>query len=128
MVWEGSTKTDSRTPHKLKFHQLDGPVKDGFDCGEAEQNKFLLEDAWTQQCEGYSRTHLAYVGGMLCGYVTLVSSEIILDKKERPETTKFSRLPALKLAQMGVDKRFAGHGLGGHPKPAINGHLKTGHF
>ena len=112
--WSGkeARKPESRTPHKLKFHRLDGPVRDGFDCGDDEQNRFLLELAWPQQSDGYSRTHLAYVGGMLCGYVTLASSEIVLAKSERPETARFSRLPAVKLAQMAVDKRFAGHGLG----------------
>lgn len=112
VVWEGSPHSAGHTPHKLKFHALDCPVNEAFDCGAAEQNDFLHKQAWYQQREGFSRTYLAYVGGMMCGYVTLTPSEIRLSRKERPETALFSRIGAMKLAQMGVDTRFAGHGIG----------------
>jgi len=112
MVWEGSTAAKDRTAHKLKFHALDGPFSDRFDCGAGEQNLFLTKHAWEQQREGYSRTFIAYVGGIACGYVTIAPSEIRLSRKERPETALFSRVSAIKLAQMGVDIRYAGYGIG----------------
>lgn len=112
MVWDGSPRQEDRTPHSLKFHILDAPVSERFDCGEQEQNRFLLEHAWSQQQANFSKTYLAYLAGILCGYVTLAQSEIKLAKSERPETALFSRLPATKLAQMGVDLRFRGYRIG----------------
>jgi hypothetical protein len=44
--------------------------------------------------------------------VTVSLSEIQLDKGEREDGAPFARMPALKLAQMGVDSRFQGRGFG----------------
>ncbi|MGH2509528.1 MAG: hypothetical protein ACRDHZ_19290, partial [Ktedonobacteraceae bacterium] len=46
------------------------------------------------------------------GYVSLTMDEIPLAKLERPENVPFSRLPALKIAQMGIHVEYAGNKLG----------------
>lgn len=98
--------------HKPIFRRLAGPITEVFDSGTAAQNEFLLNSAWQHQQNGYSVTDLVYVGGMLAGYVTTVMSELELDRTELPSDAPFSRIGALKLAQMAVDKRFAERGLG----------------
>src|SRR3954470_13717066 len=94
------------------FRKLEGPVTDRFDCGEKDQNEFLLQRAWREQQDGWSFTHLAYVGGMLAGYVTLANDAIELSVDERLESTPSATVPALKVAQFAVDKRFQGHRVG----------------
>lgn len=112
MVWKGSPHPEYRTHHELTFHRLDGPVTERFDCGEKEQNDFLLKHAWEQQQSGFSTTYLAHVGGILAAYISLALSEIRLPGPERLVNAFSSRFPALNIAQMGVDQRFAGHRIG----------------
>ena len=112
MVWKGSPHGEYRTDHELTFRRLDGPVTERFDCGEQDQNEFLSKHAWDQQQSGFSTTYVAYVGGMMVGYISLALSEIRLPGPERLVSAFSSRFPALNIAQMGVDQRFAGHRIG----------------
>ena len=94
------------------FRKLDGSVTDHFDCGENDQNKFLRESAWPDQKQGWSVTYLAYVKGMLAGYVALSNDALELTKRERPTDAPYGRIGAVKIVQLGVDRRFQRHGLG----------------
>lgn len=95
-----------------QIHKLNGPVTERFDCGDPDQNNFLINLAWEHQQAGLSVTYVALIGGMLAGYVTLVMSEIELSRSERPSSVPFARIGALKVAQMAVDTKFQGQGLG----------------
>lgn len=84
-----------------------------FDCGRAEQNQYFQKYAEHDQKHGVSVTYLLLIKGKQAGFVTITMDEIQLAwKKEIPGGVRFSRLPAVKLAQMGVDKNYAGQGLG----------------
>ena len=94
------------------FRRLDDPIDEKFDCGALDQNNFLLKDAWEHQQRGYSVTHLAYVKGMLAGYITLGNDVVDLTVDERPESAPAARISAVKVFQFAVDKRFKRQGLG----------------
>jgi GNAT superfamily N-acetyltransferase len=87
------------------------PLAD-FECPRPEQTEYFVKHAWENQQQSVSVTYVLLSKGTLVGYVTLTMDEIPLAKPERPEGIVFSRLPALKLAQMGVHKDFNGNGFG----------------
>lgn len=94
------------------FRRLDGPIDEKFDCGATAQNDFLRREAWEQQRSGYSVTHLAYVKGMLAGYITLGNDVVDLTAEEREESAPAARLSAVKVFQFAVDNQFKRQGLG----------------
>jgi GNAT superfamily N-acetyltransferase len=96
----------------LQMRPLSGNPPPGFDCGSAEQNAFLYERAWNDTRCGITVTHLLYVKGMLAAYVTVMTGRIALGSRERPRGVVYGLAPAVKIAQLGVDRRFAGCGLG----------------
>jgi GNAT superfamily N-acetyltransferase len=97
---------------ELQMRPLLGDPPHGFDCGSAEQNAFLYERAWNDARCGITVTHLLYVKGMLAAYVTVMADRIKLGSRERPRGVVYGFAPAVKIAQLGVDRRFAGCGLG----------------
>jgi ribosomal protein S18 acetylase RimI-like enzyme len=96
----------------LEMRLLDGDPPQGFDCGREEQNEFLYARAWRDACRSISVTHALYIKGVLAAYVTLLTDRIALGPKEKAKGVTYQFVPSLKIAQLGVDKRFAGHGLG----------------
>jgi GNAT superfamily N-acetyltransferase len=100
------------TPGDVVPRTLDGPPPLGFDCGQDAQNRFLYDYAWPDQVERISATHLYYVRGLLAAYCTLCLDALELGTRERAKEIRFKRVGALKLAQLGVDVRFQGAGLG----------------
>lgn len=96
----------------LEMRTLDGPPPSGFDCGAADQNDFLYLRAWPDACHGISVTHMLYIKGIPAAYVTLLSDRIQLGPKEKPKGVTYQFVPAMKVGQLGVDRRFAGQGLG----------------
>jgi len=91
---------------------LGGQPEAGFDCGHDEQNRFLYERAWDDQKERVSTTYLYHVNGMLAGYATVCMDSLPLSTRERALRIRYREVAALKLAQLGVDLRFQGRGLG----------------
>lgn len=96
----------------MEMRTLDGPPPSGFDCGADDQNSFFYDRAWRDTCRSISVTHVLYIKGILAGYVTLISDRISLGPKEKPKGVTYQFVPALKIAQLGVDRRFASRGLG----------------
>ncbi|HEU4560596.1 MAG TPA: GNAT family N-acetyltransferase [Longimicrobium sp.] len=92
--------------------KLDGPLFGPFDCGRSEQNEFLYEWAWKDQMERLSTTYVMDVGGMMAGFVTVCMDALPLSRSERGPDIRYRYVSALKLAQLGVDRRFQGTGLG----------------
>jgi GNAT superfamily N-acetyltransferase len=93
--------------------KLDGPPETGFDCGQQEQNSFLYEHAWADQLELVSTTYQYYVRGIFAGFSTVSMDGLPLSFRERGVRIRYETLGATKLAQLGVDVRFQGQGLGG---------------
>ena len=91
---------------------LDGDPPTGFDCGRAEQNEYLYERAWRDQCRRLSATQLFFVKGMFAGYLATAADLVELGTREKDPGVRYRSLPAIKIAQLGVDRRFAGCGLG----------------
>jgi GNAT superfamily N-acetyltransferase len=91
---------------------LDGEPDAGFDCGHADQNRFLYERAWEDQQEAVSTTYLYYLHGILAGYATVVLDSLLLSQRERGWRLRYETIGALKLAQLGVHHSFHGRGLG----------------
>lgn len=96
----------------IEMRTRDSPPPAGFDCGAVDQNEFLYLRAWPDACHGISVTHMLYIKGIPAAYVTLLSDRIQLGPKEKPKGVSYQFVPAMKVAQLGVDLRFAGRGLG----------------
>lgn len=96
----------------MEMRTLDEPPSPGFDCGAEDQNRFLYQRAWHDACHGISVTHMLYINGILAAYITLLNDRIQLGPKEKPKGVTYQFVPALKVAQLGVDHRFGGSGLG----------------
>ncbi|MBU6455581.1 MAG: GNAT family N-acetyltransferase [Cyanobacteria bacterium REEB67] len=101
------------TEDDLEIEKLSAAPSDDFECPRQEQTEYFVKHAWADhQQQSISVTYVLRFKGQLVGYVTLTMDEIPLAKLERPEGVAFSRLPAVKLAQMGVHKDFNGNGFG----------------
>lgn len=96
----------------IRVRLLDGPPPLVFDCGRAEQNDFLLERAWFDQQRWLSVTRLFFVKGIVAAYLTTTADAIELGTREKDPGVRYPSLGAIKLAQLGVDRRFSGSGLG----------------
>lgn len=98
----------------LSVRVLRGQPPAGFDCGREAQNAFLYRRAWRDLKAGVSVTHLLFVKGIFAGYVTLLMDKIGLGAEETLRSVYWRSVPAVKIAQLAVDKRFAGQGLGAY--------------
>jgi ribosomal protein S18 acetylase RimI-like enzyme len=83
-----------------------------FDCGRADQNEFLHEWAWKDQLKRLSTTYLVDVDGIVAGYVTVCMDALPVSRSERGPNIRYKYVSSLKLAQLGIDRRFQGMGLG----------------
>ncbi|MFP5406774.1 MAG: hypothetical protein ACLGHY_10710 [Gammaproteobacteria bacterium] len=92
--------------------KLDGPPAPGFDCGHPEQNAYFYDRAWNDQLENVAVTYCYYAGGALAGYATVLMDGLSLAFRERGVRIGYETVGATKLAQLGVDLRFQGRGLG----------------
>jgi GNAT superfamily N-acetyltransferase len=97
---------------RTEVQVLDGPPDPAFDCGRDVQNSFFHERAWDDQRERLSTTYLFSIHGLTAGFASLCMDSLPLDRSERGRTIRYPWVSALKLAQLGVDRRFQGLGLG----------------
>ena len=98
----------------LQMRILDGQPAEGFDCGDERYNRFLYSRAWRDQKRGVTVTHLLMIKGVPAAYVTLTMDRIRLGPQEKPKGVSWQLIGAVKIAQLAVAKRFAGHGLGAY--------------
>jgi hypothetical protein len=103
---------DGSSLGNIIVRKLDGPPEPGFDCGHHEQNTFLYEHAWADQQELISTTYQYYVDGVFAGFATVSMDGLPLTFRERGVRIRYETVGATKLAQLGVDVRFQGRGLG----------------
>lgn len=96
----------------MEMRLLDGRSPEGFDCGREEQNRFLYERARRDAKRGVTVTHLLHIKGTLAAYVSLLTDRLVLGPTEKPRGISYRSVGAIKIAQLGVDRRFSGHGLG----------------
>jgi hypothetical protein len=106
------------SPERFSFHDrisgdvLEEPPPGGFDCASEAQNRFLYERAWVEQQERLSTTYLYYVDRIMAAYAAVCASAIVLGTREKPSSIRYKQIGVMKLAQLGVDRRFAGWGMG----------------
>jgi len=98
--------------HDIRLERMEGQPEPGFDCGREAQNNFLYGRAWRDQKAGISVTYLLYVSGILAGFFTVMTDKLDLDRGEKLARVFYTQVPAIKIAQLAVDRRFAGRGLG----------------
>jgi GNAT superfamily N-acetyltransferase len=88
--------------------------RDGFDCGEAALNDFLLRQAGQQQRRGFGKTYVAVAedGVSVAGFVTVSAGQIAA--ASLPSQSKLPRYPApmLRIGRLAVDARQQGKGIG----------------
>jgi GNAT superfamily N-acetyltransferase len=94
------------------LEKLGGPPTGPFDCGRDEQNSFFLEHAWRDQVERLSTTYVLSIHGLVAAFATVCTDAIPLSRSERGTDIPYGQVASLKLAQLGVDVRFQGGGLG----------------
>ncbi len=91
----------------------DHPLE-GFDCGQAALNRYLLRYAWQNQQAGAGQTYVGLVGDAVIGYHTLAVGH--LKQEDAPErlTRGLARhpVPIMLLARLAVDRRWHGQGVG----------------
>jgi GNAT superfamily N-acetyltransferase len=111
---EGKQFSDKATwsQDDIEIDKLDQRPRADFDCGRKEQNDYFIDWSIKDQEQGLSVTYLLKIKGEQAGFVTITMDEIPLRWRELPKDIRFTRLPATKLAQMGVHKGFAKQGLG----------------
>lgn len=94
-----------------------------FDCGDDELNKFLKDDALSQQNAKLNVTKLVMCDGKIIGYTSLLTDGLVLknirDQKVRLEIRrelkidkKNKLLPAVKIGRLAIDKKYIRKGLG----------------
>lgn len=103
---------DRSSLDEVAVHRLEDEPPLGFDCGRAAQNEFLYEFAALDQDEWVSCTYLHFLQGICVAYATVCMDSLPLGTREKPRSIRYRNVSALKLAQLGVDRRFQGLGLG----------------
>jgi GNAT superfamily N-acetyltransferase len=98
-----------------------------FDCGDADLNGFLMNDAKNYLTELMAVTYLIEYENRIVGYYCLLSDKVTFDTSETERKSiwnKFNRrhqipnpkrrknYPAAKIGRLAVDKNFAGQGIG----------------
>jgi GNAT superfamily N-acetyltransferase len=99
-------------PDQIVVRRLDEFPPAGFDCGRDAQNRFLRDSALRDQQEWLSCTYLHYVHGICAAFATVCMDSLPLGTREKPKSVRYKYVSALKLAQLGVDRRFQGLGIG----------------
>jgi len=88
--------------------------REGFDCGDAALNDFLLRQAGQQQRRGFGKTYVAVAedGVSVTGFVTVSAGQVATSAL--PAQLKLPRYPApmLRIGRLAVDARHQGNGIG----------------
>jgi len=88
--------------------------REGFDCGDAALNEFLLRQAGQQQRRGFGKTYVAVAedGVAVIGFVTVSAGQIATASLS--SQSKLPRYPApiLRIGRLAVDVHHQGSGIG----------------
>lgn len=90
----------------------------GFDCGQADLNRFLAQHARQSHDSGTSKTYVAVDAADLStifGFYTLSPAQIEMDRVPEGARPRGSRYPVtgFRLGRLAVSKALQGQGLGG---------------
>jgi len=96
---------------------------DNFDCEDQEINEFLLEDSKHFQSEKITNTYLFKERSQIVAFFS-ISNDCLNDlgyensiwnklhrKIKLPNEKRIRQYPAVKIARLGIDKKYKGNGL-----------------
>ena len=102
--------SESRRVEKLRRDH----AVEGFDCGRAQLNEYLLRYAWQNQQAGAAQTYVGVVGDAIVGFHTLAVGQVTFDDAPQRLTKGLARhpVPIVLLARLAVDRRWQKQGVG----------------
>ncbi|TAN83697.1 MAG: GNAT family N-acetyltransferase [Gallionella sp.] len=88
--------------------------RDGFDCGDAALNEFLLRQAGQQQRRGFGKTYVAVAddGVTVTGFITVSAGQIATSSLSSQQKLPRYPAPVLRIGRLAVDVRHQGKGIG----------------
>lgn len=88
--------------------------REGFDCGDATLNEFLLRQAGQQQRRGFGKTYVAVAedGISVTGFVTVSAGQIATTSISSQSKLPRYPAPTLRIGRLAVDYRHQGKGIG----------------
>jgi len=88
--------------------------REGFDCGDAVLNEFLLRQAGQQQRRGFGKTYVALAGdeATVIGFVTVSAGQIATASLSSQSRLPRYPAPILRIGRLAVDARHQGKGIG----------------
>lgn len=106
------------------IERLGNTPPETFNCGDADLDEFLLDDACPHQSDLLTVTYLVRHEGLVVAYFSVLNDKIALE--QFPSKSQFRKLqtllphrkrgyksyPAVKLGRLAIDKNFRGSGLG----------------
>ncbi|MCC7256774.1 MAG: GNAT family N-acetyltransferase [Gammaproteobacteria bacterium] len=87
---------------------------DSFDCGQAELNRFLKQQAWVSQQANSARTYVLAERGVVRGYFSLAAGSVAHESASTRVRKGQARhaIPVILLARLAVDRALQGQGVG----------------
>lgn len=88
--------------------------REGFDCGDAALNEFLLRQAGQQQRRGFGKTYVALAedGVSVTGFVTVSAGQVTTSSLSAQSKLPRYPAPMLRIGRLAVDARHQGKGIG----------------
>ncbi len=88
--------------------------REGFDCGDAALNDFLLRQAGQQQRRGFGKTYVALAddGVSVIGFVTVSAGQVATSALSSQAKLPRYPAPVLRIGRLAVDARYQRKGVG----------------
>lgn len=88
--------------------------REGFDCGDAALNDFLLRQAGQQQRRGFGKTYVALAddGVSVIGFVTVSAGQVATSALSSQAKLPRYPAPVLRIGRLAVNARHQGEGAG----------------
>ena len=88
--------------------------REGFDCGDAALNDFLLRQAGQQQRRGFGKTYIALAddGISVIGFVTVSAGQVATSALSSQAKLPRYPAPVLRIGRLAVDAHHQGKGVG----------------
>jgi predicted N-acetyltransferase YhbS len=88
--------------------------REGFDCGDAALNDFLLRQAGQQQRRGFGKTYVALAddGVSVIGFVTVSAGQVATSALSSQAKLPRYPAPVLRIGRLAVDACYQGKGVG----------------
>ena len=88
--------------------------REGFNCGDAALNDFLLRQAGQQQRRGFGKTYVALAddGVSVIGFVTVSAGQVATSALSSQAKLPRYPAPVLRIGRLAVDAHHQGKGVG----------------